>query len=107
MIEGIDYCFIEPKKDKTITFIKLLEGPYKGTIYKYGKVKILEQDDGPHLHFAFDVLESPQNKAKNLQKDTNFIKYAGDMLVEIMGSNLDEEIIDGTGKNDSKESDLQ
>ena len=107
MIEGVDYCFIYPKKDKTIAYIKLLEGPYKGTVYKYGKVKILEQDDGPHLHFAFDVLESPQTKAKKLMMDVNFIKYAGDMLVELMGDNIDEDIIDETGTNDSKESDLQ
>ena len=57
MIEGVDYCFIYPKGDETITHIKLLNGSYKDVVFKYGKVKITEEVDGPHLHFSFDVLE--------------------------------------------------
>ena len=39
MIEGIDYCFIYPKDDKQSVHIRLIEGPYKDTVFKYGKVK--------------------------------------------------------------------
>ena len=42
MIEGIDYCFIYPKDDGQSVHIKLLDGPYKDTIIKYGKVKFKE-----------------------------------------------------------------
>ena len=106
MIEGIDYCFIYPKDDKTITLIKLLDGEYKDTIFKFGKVKITEELDGPHLHFAFDVLESTVKKPKKLQNDVNFKQYLGDMLVELMSDNIDEEIIDETGTDNIKEPNL-
>jgi len=106
MIEGIDYCYIYPKDDKTATHIKLLDGDYKGTVFKFGKVKITEEIDGPHLHFAFDVLESTVKKPKKLQNDVNFKQYLGDLLVELMTENIDEEIIDETRTDDIKEPDL-
>jgi hypothetical protein len=106
MIEGIDYCFIYPKDDKSSVHIKFLQGPYKDTMFKYGRVKIKEEVDGLHLLFAYDVLESTVSKPKKLEKDNDFKNYIGDLLVEIMSSNIEQEIIDETGTNDSKESDL-
>jgi len=106
MIEGIDYCFIYPKDDATITHIKLLSGRYKDVVFKYGKVKITEEVDGPHLHFAYDVLESPDIKSKKLMTDADFKQFAGDMLVELMTTNLDEDIIDETRTDDTEEPDL-
>ena len=73
MTEGIDYCFIYPKDDKTSVHIKFLDGPYKDTIFKYG----------------------------------DFKNYIGDLLVEIMSSNMEQEVIDETGTDDFKESNLQ
>ena len=107
MIEGLDYCFIYPKDDKTSVHIKLLEGPYKDTIFKYGKVKFKEENEQVYLLFAYDVLESKVDKPRKLEKDIDFKNYLGDLLVEIMGSNIEQEVIDETGTNDSKESDLQ
>lgn len=102
MIEGIDYCFIYPKEDETITHIKLMTGPYKDTVFKYGKVSFKEMDDGlVHLLFAYYVLESPVMKPKKLEINSDFKQFAGDLLVELMSANLDEDIIDETneGKN--------
>jgi len=107
MIEGIDYCFIYPKSVKEATHIKLLTGTYKDTIFKYGKVRFREEGEQMRLLFAYYVLESPVMKPKKLEKDADFKKYAGDFLIYIMSSNLDEEIVDETGTNDSEESDLQ
>ena len=106
MIEGIDYCFIYPKDDKTITHIKLLLGEYKGVVFKYGKVKITEEVDGPHLHFAFDVLESPERKPKKLMEDVKFKTYLGDMLIGLMSDNIDGDIIDETRTDDTETPDL-
>jgi hypothetical protein len=106
MIEGLDYCFIYPKDDKTTVHIKMLDGEYKDTVFKFGKVKILEQDDGPHLHFSYDVLESKVKKPKKLQHDKKFQQYVGDMLVELMTENINEEIIDETGTDNTEESSL-
>ena len=106
MIEGLDYCFIYPKKDDAAVHIKLLEGTYKDTIFKFGKVKIFEENEQAYLHFAYDVLESRNARPKVLEKDEAFKNYIGDLLVEIMSGNLEQDIIDETGTDDSKESDL-
>ena len=106
MIEGLDFCYIYPKDDKQAVHIKFLEGPYKGTVFKYGKVKFEEKNDLIYLLFAYDVLESDIAKPKKLEKDETFKNYIGDLLVEIMGSNIDEEVVDETGTNNSQESDL-
>jgi hypothetical protein len=107
MIEGLDYCYIFPKDDQKSVHIRLLDGPYKDTIFKYGKVKFEEKNEQIYLLFAYYVLESTVDKPKNMEKNENFKNYIGDLLVEIMGSNVDEEIVDETGTNDSKESNLQ
>ena len=106
MIEGLDYCYIYPKEDGTAVHIKFLDGPYKDTIFKYGKVKFEEKNDKIYLLFAYDVLESPVSKPSKLEKDDTFKNYIGDLLVEVMSSNIEQEIIDETGTIDSEESGL-
>lgn len=103
MIEGEDYCFIYPKDDGTAVHIKFLKGPYKDTCFKYGKVKFKEENENIYLLFAYDVLESPVAKPKKLEKDNDFKNYIGDLLVELMSGNLEQDIIDETGTDDIKE----
>jgi len=103
MIEGIDYCFIYPKNDGTAVHIKFLEGPYKDTIFKYGKVKFKEENEQVYLLFAYDVIESTVDSPRKLEKDLDFKNYLGDLLVEIMSSNIEQEVIDETGTDDIKE----
>ena len=105
MIEGVDYCFIYPKEDEETVHIRLMEGPYKDTIYKYGRVGFEEKNEQVYLQFKFDVIESSIQK-KKLEKDNDFRNYIGDLLVEIMSSNIEQEIIDETGTIDSEESGL-
>jgi hypothetical protein len=107
MVEGLDYCFIYPKNDGTAVHIKFLEGPYKDTVFKYGKVKFKEENDQVYLLFAYDVLESTVKKPSKLEKDDDFKNYIGDLLVELMSDNMEQDIVDETGTNDSKESNLQ
>jgi hypothetical protein len=106
MIEGLDYCFIYPKDDGSSVHIKLLEGPYKDTVFKYGKVKFKEENERVYLLFAYDVLESTVSKPKKMEKDETFKNYIGDLLVELMSSNIEQEIIDETGTIDTEESGL-
>ena len=103
MIEGLDYCFIYPKNDGTAVHIKFLEGPYKDTIFKYGKVKFEEKNDLVYLLFAYDVIESTIDKPRKLEKDDKFKNYIGDLLVELMSSNIEQEVIDETGNSDTEE----
>ena len=107
MIEGLDYCYIYPKNDPAAVHIRLLDGQYKDTIFKYGKVKFEEKNDLVYLLFGYDVLESTVAKPKKLEKDADFKNYLGDLLVEIMSSEIEQEVIDETGTDDIKESNLQ
>ena len=107
MIEGLDYCYIYPKDDGSAVHIKLLEGPYKSTVFKYGKVKFKEENEQLYLLFAYDVIESTVSKPKKLEKDEAFKNYIGDMLVEIMSSNMEQDIIDEAGTDNSQEFDSQ
>jgi hypothetical protein len=106
MTEGTDYCFIYPKDDQETVHVRLLDGKYKDTVFKYGKVKFEERQGNVYLLFAYDVLESPIDKPKKLEKDTDFKNYLGDLLVEIMSGNLEQDIIDETGTSDTEESGL-
>jgi hypothetical protein len=107
MIEGLDYCFIYPKDDTTAVHIRLLDGKYKDTVFKYGKVKFKEENDQVYLLFAYDVIESTVDSPKKLEKDLDFKNYLGDLLVEIMSSNVEQEVIDETGTDNIKKLDLQ
>jgi hypothetical protein len=107
MIEGIDYCFIYPKDDKETVQVKLLDGDYKNTIFKYGKVKFEEKNDEMHLLFAYDVLESTVDKPKKLEKNEDFKNYIGNLLVELMSANMETEIVDETRTSDTDTPDLQ
>jgi len=107
MTEGIDYCFIYPKDDPESVHIRLLTGKYENTVFKYGKVKFEEKNEDVYLLFAYDVLESTIDTPKKLEKDIDFKNYLGDLLVQIMSGNLEQDIIDETGTDDTKESDLQ
>ena len=105
MQEGIDYCYIYPKTDGETVHIKFLDGPYKDTIFKYGKVKVEEKDDDAYLLFAYDVLESKKMKPKKLEKNEAFKTYIGDLLVEIISNGLQEQL-DENGTTDIEESDI-
>jgi len=104
MTEGIDYCFIYSKDDQETVHIRLLTGNYKDTVFKYGKVKFEERHGNVYLLFAYDVLESTVDTPRKLEKNTDFKNYLGDLLVEIMSGNLEQDIIDETGTSDIEES---
>jgi hypothetical protein len=93
LVEGIDYCFIYPKDVATTVHIRFLTGEYKDTVFKYGKCTFKEINEDMHLIFAYDVLESINHKPKKLEKDIDFKNYIGNLLVEIISSNMDQEII--------------
>jgi hypothetical protein len=106
LIEGVDYCFIYPKDDGSSVHIKLLTGPYKDTVFKYGKVKFEERHGNVYLLFAYYVLESPVMKPKKLESDKDFKDYIGPLLVELMSGNLETDIIDESGTENIKEPNL-
>jgi len=53
------------------------------------------------------VIESDVMKPRKLEKDEAFKNYIGDLLVELMSSNIEQEIIDETGTSDNQIIDIQ
>ena len=87
------YVFVQKDGDD-FSSIKIVEGKYKDVIYKYGKVQFAndEQPDGNlPLQFQWTLLRKPEELDLDIDQPA-FIKYIGDILVEI----LDEKIKDGT-----------
>ena len=68
------------------------------------KVKFEERHGQVHLLFAFDVIESP---IKKLVDSTDFKNYIGDLLLDFISSNVDMEIQDETGTDDTEKLNIQ
>ena len=81
------YAFAQRQGDD-FSCIKILDGQYEGIIYKYNQVKIsqTENADGQlPLKFTYDIMANPN---KEDIKSTDFRKYIGDILVEVMEEQL-------------------
>lgn len=104
-VQGIDYEYVVDDKDVNSVHIKLMTGAYAGTTFKYGKVGIDERDGKAYLQFNFDVIQSP---IKKLEKMLEFRNYIGDLLTQIISSQLDieESYIDENRTDDPEESDI-
>jgi hypothetical protein len=106
MREAVDYEYVVDEKDKASVHIKLLDGEYKDTVFKYGKVGVKEEDNKAYLQFNFDVIQSP---IKKLESNLEFKNYIGDLLSTIITKQLDveETYYDENRTDDTKESDIQ
>ena len=77
------YAFVQREGDD-FSCIKLLEGKYKGVIYKYGKVGFAKEEnpDGTlPMKFDYDIIFNPHETSIDKQE---FIDYIGDILIELM-----------------------
>tara|TARA_Y100000592_G_scaffold45177_1_gene71701 strand:- start:970 stop:1296 length:327 start_codon:yes stop_codon:yes gene_type:complete len=85
------YAFVQREGDD-FTSIKLLEGKFKGIIYKYGKVGFAPEENADGtlpMKFDYDILFNPHETDIDKQE---FIDYIGDILIE----QLDKQIKNGT-----------
>ena len=86
------YAFVQREGDD-FTCIKLLEGKYKGIIYKYGKVGFAKEEkpDGTlPMKFDYDIIFNPHEESSIDKQE--FIDYIGDILIE----QLEEQVKKGT-----------
>ena len=82
------YAFVQKEGDD-FTCIKLLQAPYKGIIYKYGKVGFAkEEDDKGNLpmKFDYDIIFNPFDETSIDKQE--FIDYIGDILVELLDKQI-------------------
>ena len=81
------YAFVQKEGDD-FTSIKLSQPPYKGVIFKYGKVGFSENEnpDGTRsMKFDYDILFNPHETDLD---NKEFIDYIGDMLIEFLDEKL-------------------
>ena len=89
--------------------IKLLEEPFAGIIYTYGKVSLDEKDNTVHLSFEYDIIDY---NSKVLTDKAPFEQYIGMILEDLIHLGIQENSISYTGgvdenrTKDSNESDL-
>ena len=86
------YAFVQREGDD-FTCIKLLEGKYKGIIYKYGNVGFAK-DENPDgtlpMKFDYDIIFNPHEETSIDKQE--FIDYIGDILIE----QLEKQVNNGT-----------
>ena len=86
------YAFVQREGDD-FTCIKLLEGKYKGIIYKYGNVGFAK-DENPDgtlpTKFDYDIIFNPHEETSIDKQE--FIDYIGDILIE----QLEKQVNNGT-----------
>jgi hypothetical protein len=86
------YAFVQREGDD-FTCIKLLQGKYKGIIYKYGKVGFAKEEkpDGTlPMKFDYDIIFNPHEESSIDKQE--FIDYIGDILIE----QLEQQVKKGT-----------
>ena len=86
------YAFVQREGDD-FTCIKLLQGKYKGIIYKYGKVGFAKEEkpDGTlPMKFDYDIIFNPHEESSIDKQE--FIDYIGDILID----QLEKQVNNGT-----------
>ena len=90
------YKFVaSEEEDNKWQGIQLLEstGEYKDIIYKYGKVEFAKEENEKGempLTFHYDLIYSKDISGKELQEDLNFKNLLGDILMDIMEKQLED-----------------
>jgi len=104
--EGTIYKFRDDIKKDT-TAIEILEGPFKGTVFRFVNVNVVENDGEASVKFTFDILETKKNRSKTrLIKNTEFHGLLSGILNSIILTNLEGDTIDASDnrQNNSKKS---
>ena len=87
------YTFVSKAKDKWAS-ICLVGGNFEGVIYKYGKVSIPEEEEENEegnlpFRFEYDIIDN--NNIPREKFDEEFFILIGDILVDIIDDQLEED----------------
>jgi hypothetical protein len=90
--------------DETVQFVerpsselyslKVVQGPYLGVIYTYGKVSLHEDEANVQLNVKFDfkIDEVPENlKKEDLEQSADFKNFMGDILTQLLEEQLNND----------------
>jgi len=76
--------------------IKLLEEPFSGIIYSYGRVSFEEDEANDKLRLSFEY-EIHDKNGKEFTDSKPFEKYIGDLLQELIHQGIAENSLTYTG----------
>lgn len=68
---------LKPYKVIDDQWIKLIDGPYAGIMYRYGRVELIEEDDQLRIKFEYEL-------DTGAKMDNDFIQYIGPILTELI-----------------------
>ena len=100
--EGVDYHFFD-FKDLKVTGIELLMEKYKGVIYHYQKVRVVEEGEFARLQFGYTIVHPGEHDIDGLTKDENLHTIMGDILTTILANQANEQ----TRTDNNQEFDIQ
>ena len=109
MTHNLPITILESRKDG-LQAIKLLEEPFEGIIYTYGKVSLDADEENDRIKLAFEYEILDYNN-KTLVKMEPFEAYIGKILEELIHIGIEENSLVYTGgvdenrNEDSDESD--
>ena len=81
--ENVDYAFVDIH-DADVNAIRLLHGKYKGVVYCYGAAAVNEEGELARLKFDYIIIDPGTYTVEDLTNDQEFHTMIGDMLVEMI-----------------------
>jgi len=88
-METVEYCYVESDSQNQ-TCIGIRNGEYEGTIFKYGKIGVHEEDGEASLAFEYDVVETNGKDAEEF-REGKFKEICGDILLKILSEQMKED----------------
>lgn len=85
-IDDDEYDIIDMGEDNFHRIILKEDSPYRGVIFQFGKVQLIEEDEQLRVKFEYEVFANPNFMNTDSDK---FRQYAGHILV----NNLEELLI--------------
>lgn len=79
--------YIVEESEHGLNLIKLIEGPFVGIIYTYGKVEFLEEQDQLRIKFMYDI------------HDDAGLEYSKQEFEQYIAGILEEMLYEGLAKN--------
>jgi len=85
-----NYKFDDASGSEPVPII-ITEGDYEGISYQYGSIRFDEEQEHMKLVFDYDIIENPSSfSTDELEKSEKFHSEIGDILVDIIGTELTE-----------------
>lgn len=75
-------------------WIKLIDGPYAGIMYRYGRVELVEEEDCLRVRFEYEIDDGSRG-------DQKFVQYIGPILSELIEQGVMNNSIVYTGGIDA------